>query len=62
MSEKRDKQYVHIMNALALIHSENIILAKLILQTHLRREDADRIGKELEEDFNRNWNDIRTDW
>lgn len=61
----KDKHYMYfkmITNLLALLHSEHVMIMKLILLVSLRKEDADRIGKDLENDFNKSFNDIRTDW
>lgn len=51
-----------ITNLLALLHAEHIMIIKTILLVSLRKEDAERIGENMERNYNKAFDDIRTDW
>lgn len=61
----KDKHYVYfrmIANLLTVLHCEHIMIMKLILQVSLRKEDADRIGDKIADDYNKAFEDVRNDW
>ena len=61
----KDKHYMYfkmITNLLALLHAEHVMIIKTILLVSLRKEDAERIGENMERNYNKAFDDIRKDW
>lgn len=53
-SEEREKMYTHIMDALEIVHRENLVIAKMILATCDNKEamaEMDRIDKDWQKAF-----------
>lgn len=60
---KDNNRYFKIItNLLALLHAEHIMIIKTILLVSLRKEDAERIGENMERNYNKAFDDIRKDW
>lgn len=62
MGKNDDKQYQHIMDALNLIHAENLFICKLIYQIFLKPEQFEKVSKEVENSWNKMFDDIRKNW
>lgn len=54
-----DGQYTHLMDAIELLHRENVAMMETILRCHLKPEQVDKCMKEVEENWQKAFNDVR---
>lgn len=57
-----DKMYTKIMDAIEILHAENLVLMSTVLQLHLKHEQADQLYKDMEELWNKKLDDVRKNW
>ena len=59
-SERKDKMYSKVMDAIGLIHAENTIIMELIIRCNCKYdEDTEKLIKDLSMQWQNRWEDIR---
>ena len=61
MGEKKEKMYTHIMDAIEIVHRENLVIAKLILALYGNKEGQEEMER-ITTDWQKAFDDIRSKW
>lgn len=59
---KNENVYSRLMDAIEILHAENLILMQTVLNLHLPKEQADTLYKDMENLWNKKMDDVRKSW
>jgi hypothetical protein len=59
-SDRKDRMYSKIMDAIGLIHAENLVMMEMIMRFHCREEDTvNEAIEKIASSWQEKWEDVR---